>query len=87
MSTGMFASLRRSGSATEIRIDAYRPQLAAEGVAVALSARDEERLRHWLERAVKHKQAGDTSTSPAEYRARLMELTDELRACAAAARQ
>ena len=37
---------------------AYRPQLAAEGVAVALSAGDESQLRLWLERAVAYEQPG-----------------------------
>jgi TolB-like protein/DNA-binding winged helix-turn-helix (wHTH) protein len=36
----------------------YRPQLAAEGVAVALSARDEAALEKWLRRAVDYEQPG-----------------------------
>ena len=35
-----------------------RPQLAAEGVAVALSARDEAMLERWLSRAVEYEQPG-----------------------------
>ena len=67
---------------------------AARRIVVPASTANSESLRtcrepieQEIEAIDRRLQARDTSTSPEDYRARLMELTDALRACAATARQ